>query len=156
MYMLLGVGMDSWWVVALQHKEPCLALCDDWRDGMREGMLCVIMTDLPCYMAETNRRFGVGILVQMVTANPLIIQMQNGTNEYLPYGFFLLWQRFMKPLFTHEILEKYTNFQKNFLPPSLLGLYWKIRKAILLLEKLYSGKKSLQIWYFVTLYFMII
>ena len=107
MYMLLGVGMDSWWVVALQHKEPCLALCDDWRDGMREGMLCVIMTDLPCYMAETNRRFGVGILVQMVTANPLIIQMQNGTNEYLPYGFFMttIYETFIHPWNIRKIYQ---------------------------------------------------
>lgn len=41
------------------------------------------MNDLPCCMGETktSKTPELKSQVQMVTANPLTIQMQNGTNE---------------------------------------------------------------------------
>ena len=48
--------IDSWWEVAIWHKEPSLAFCGDlegW-DGARRGrLICITMAGLPC-MAETN------------------------------------------------------------------------------------------------------
>ena len=87
----------------------------------------------------------------MVTADLLIIQMQNGTNEYLPYGFFLL-QLFMKTLFFHEILEKCIKFTKKFSTTIFIRTILKNQENYITIRKTIFRKNSLQIWYFVTLY----
>ena len=54
--------VESWWEVAVWHREPNLVLCDNikgWDEGevgtriKRRGVY-IVMTDSPCCMAETN------------------------------------------------------------------------------------------------------
>jgi len=81
----------------------------------------------------------------MVTANLLIIQMQNGTNEYLPYGFFLFLQLFMKTLFFHEILEKCIKFTKKFSTTIFIRTILKNQENYITIRKTILRKNSLQI-----------
>ena len=52
--------IDSWWEVAIKHREPSLGLCDDlegWirgRETQEEGGICAIKADSHCCCAETN------------------------------------------------------------------------------------------------------